>query len=86
MSESTLVKMPHCWKSNAAAQFINLLAKEGLLALVQLTTLVLAQSTINSGSYRSAHVLLNLLNKLWKRDKKRGLPSILSFFAMSLIN
>ena len=26
----------------------------------------------------SAHVLLNLLNKLGKRDKIRGLPSILS--------
>ena len=28
----------------------------------------------------SAHVLLNLLNKLGKSDKMRGLPSILSFF------
>ena len=28
----------------------------------------------------SAHVLLNLLNELRKRDKKRGLPSILSVF------
>ena len=26
----------------------------------------------------SAHVLLNLLNKLGKRDKMRGLPKILS--------
>ena len=34
----------------------------------------------------SAHVLLNLLNELWKRDKMRGLPSIYLFFAMSLIN
>ena len=34
----------------------------------------------------SAHVLLNLLNKLGKRDKMRGLPSILSFFATSLID
>ena len=35
----------------------------------------------------SAHVLLNLLNELGKRDKlKRGLPSILSLFATSLIN
>ena len=35
----------------------------------------------------SAHVLLNLLNKLRKRDKMRGLPSILLFFlATSLIN
>ena len=36
----------------------------------------------------SAHVLLNLLNKLGKRDKMRGLPSILFylFFTTSLIN
>ena len=46
----------------------------------------------------STHVLLNLLNELGKRDKMRGLPSILSlfrneacrafylFFATSLIN
>ena len=34
----------------------------------------------------SAHVLLNLLNKLGKRDKMRGLQSILFLFATSLIN
>ena len=34
----------------------------------------------------SAHVLLNLLNKLRKRDKMRGLLSIYLFFATSLIN
>ena len=28
----------------------------------------------------SAHVSLNLINKLGKRDKMRGLPSILSLF------
>ena len=28
----------------------------------------------------SAHVLLNLLNELGKRNKMRGLPSILSLF------
>ena len=32
------------------------------------------------GSYMSAHVLLNLLNELGKREKMRGLPSILSLF------
>ena len=30
----------------------------------------------NRGFYMSAHVLLNLLNELGKRDKMRGLPSI----------
>ena len=37
-------------------------------------------SKIHRGSYISAHVLLNLLNKLGKRDKMRGLPSILFLF------
>ena len=31
-------------------------------------------------SYMSVHVLLILLNELGKRDKMRGLPSILSLF------
>ena len=35
---------------------------------------------IYSESYMSAHVLLNLLNELRKRDKMRGLPSILYLF------
>ena len=34
----------------------------------------------------SAQDLLNLLNEFRKRDKMRGLPSVLSLFAMSLIN
>ena len=34
----------------------------------------------------SAHVLLNLLNELRRRDKMRGLPSILLLFRKSLIN
>ena len=32
----------------------------------------------------SAHVLLNLLNELRKRDKMRGLPSFYIFFAASV--
>ena len=35
---------------------------------------------INRESYKSDRVLLNLLNELGKRDKMRGLPSILSLF------
>ena len=34
----------------------------------------------NRESYMSAHVLLNFLNKLGKRDKMRGLSSILSLY------
>ena len=40
----------------------------------------LSSTVINIGSYMSAHVLLILLNELGKRDKMRGLPSILSLF------
>ena len=43
-------------------------------------------STLYRGSNMSAHVFLNLLNELGKRDKMRGLLSILSLFATSLIN
>ena len=35
---------------------------------------------LNRESHISAHILLNLLNELGKRDKMRGLPSILSLF------
>ena len=38
------------------------------------------QQIISRGSNMSAHVLLNLLNELGKRDKMQGLPSILSLF------
>ena len=41
---------------------------------------ILGWFKIYRGSYMSAHVLLNLLNELGKRDKMRGLPSILSLF------
>ena len=36
--------------------------------------------SLNRGSYMSAHVLLNLLNELGKRDKMRGLLGILFLF------
>ena len=41
---------------------------------------------LHGGSYMSAHVLLNLLNELGKRDKMRGLPSILSLFRNNEFN
>ena len=44
------------------------------------TELWKAQTHTHRGSYMSAHVLLNLLNKLGKRDKMRGFSSILSLF------
>ena len=42
------------------------------------------ECAVNRGSYMSAHVLLNLLNELGKRDKMRGLSSILSLFRNEL--
>ena len=43
-------------------------------------TTIFSPEEENTGSYMSAHVLLNLLNELGKRDKMRGLPSISSLF------
>ena len=45
----------------------------------------LLKESLHRGSYISAHVLLNLLNELGKRDKMLGKPLYL-FFATSLIN
>ena len=50
------------------------------LGILQVIQIRLSRSVINRGSYMSAHVLLILLNELGKRDKMRGLPSILSLF------
>ena len=41
---------------------------------------------IQRGSYMSAHVLLNLLNELGKRDKMRACRAIYLYYATSLIN
>ena len=40
-------------------------------------------SGVYSGSYMTAHVLLNLLKELGKRDNMPGLPIILSLFRNS---
>ena len=75
-SESTLVKMPHCCNSRFTAQICvrNVICDECGI------TVFCSAENLNRGSYMSAHVLLNLLNELGKRDKMRGLPSILSLF------
>ena len=41
---------------------------------------------IYRGSYMSAHILLNLLNELGKRDKCKADQAFYIYFAMSLIN
>ena len=45
-----------------------------------LKTIIFKTSKLDRGSYSSAHVLLNSLNNLEKRDKMRGLKSILFLF------
>ena len=46
--------------------------------------LKLGKAYVHRGSYMSAHVLLNLLIELGKRDRMRGLPSILSLFSQQV--
>ena len=38
------------------------------------------------GSYMSAHVVLNLLKELRKRDKMRGLPSVMYHMSYELVH
>ena len=55
----------------------------GTLAVIKLQsdcTPVITTRCFHRGSYMSAHVLLNLLNEFGKRDKMRGLSSILYLF------
>ena len=51
-----------------------------LVIIICIADLKQNNGALNRGSYMSAHVLLNLINELRKRDKMRGLPSILSLF------
>ena len=84
-SESTPVKMPHYWKSHVRAHF---LAKNEY-ALARRCHGHTSQTNafitflLNRGSYMSAHVLLNLLNELRKRDKMRACRAFYLFFATS---
>ena len=50
-----------------------------------LTSTLSLEEGMHRGSSMSAHVLLNLFSKLRKRDKMRGLPSILSLFRNEFI-
>ena len=59
---------------------LSLLAGTTVVEILCRRTGMIVNIEINRGSYMSAHVLLNLLNELGKKDKMRGLPSILSLF------
>ena len=68
MPEDTTAHKVHQWSFSIRRSWQNTM-------LLQIDEL-----DLHRGSYMSAHVLLNLLNELGKRDKMRGLPSILSLF------
>ena len=52
LSESTLVKMPHCWKSHVAAQFEHLISSQFNIQNKSMST----DLHVNKGSYMSDHV------------------------------
>ena len=64
-------------KTAIAFSFVNIICLS-CIDILSLYSTVLCM--IYRGSYMRVHVLLNLSNKLGKRDKMRGLPSILSLF------
>ena len=68
--------MPDCLKSLVAAhllicELVNILKK--LIRIFPNMEKSIQVSSLNRGSYKSAHVLLILLNEFRKRDKMRGL-------------
>ena len=62
-------------------EFINILHVYGVFHLLSAL-----RGSIHRGSYMSAHVLLNLLNKLGIAIKCEACRAFYSFFATSLIN
>ena len=70
---STHVKIPHCWKSHVTAHLlIDSFHKP-------------ERKDRHRGSNMSAHVLLNLLNKLEKEIKCEACRTFYLFFATSLM-
>ena len=71
----------HMWKDIIGYKFGNVLQLSSCIGVKLNCTW-----HIHRGSYVSAHVLLNLLNKLRKRDKMLACRLFYHFFATSLIN
>ena len=59
---------------------LKLIDKKTLTFLRPNIGLISRPMLIYRGAYMSTHVLLNLLNELWKSDKMRGWQSILLLF------
>ena len=86
-SESTLVKMPHCWKSHVMVQLLmlnNVTVNSFLLMSGRFpvsTGLTSDNQRIHRGSYMSTHVLVKVYKTNWEKDIKcKALSSILSLF------
>ena len=71
-------KLKSSSKSKAKGKYIK--SSKSRYSLQVIRVVQVRKHVLYRGSYMSAHVLLNLLNELGKRDKMRGLPSILSVF------
>ena len=69
--EITLLIMEKSWKNHGIV-FLNFCGNRECYASDIMS--------LHRGSYMSAHILLNLLNKLRESDKKQGLLNILSLF------
>ena len=68
------LRLSHSYSKESSDKIIRLLAQLATSALAFKEGLSIYM--IYRESYMSAHVLLNLLNKLRKSDKMQGLPSI----------
>ena len=64
---------------NRFNKFINTRAQM-LGSIYHMTVNTQMKCCIYRGSYMSAHVLIDFIKQVGKRDKMRGLPSILSLF------
>ena len=61
MSESTLVKMPHCWKSHVAAQMVSLVSDKNGLEVVDKST----NTEKVPFTFLKKQTVLHLHSKIW---------------------
>ena len=69
---SIFILLPVYFRFQIIYSLLQFLSASGFPVMKGLVLLMLLFNWIYRGSYMSAHVLLNLLNELGKRDKMRG--------------